>query len=701
MEHIKQLAQIRKTKRETFTKSGFGHKVPGPLEVVSRYSRLQLDASTAEENQSGRHHKAARPLEVISRYSRTSRINRPSIVPLTTHNLSLHNQAYVMKSLAPKIKSTSPDKARVNLLTFPLTPADPPKVMRESRAATHRCDERPDSGNQHASPKPHRKCRSEVARIRRKVNRALVRSAHRVRYRLVKQQAIDLASQANAFLAPEPAGLYNPQNSAHPQIQTRIMSDTSESNLKDTCSLTSGITDCQSAVLQKKHLEEFKIASLNCRGLSSASKRERIIHLMVKEKIDVLCLQETKINYNSQETHLRYKFYWSTDISDDARNKASQLAASGKAARNNPNRGAIFRNAIEHAGVGIVLSPHAVKYLISIQPVSGRNMCVSLKMRAGTLDVISTYVPQACHTNPELANHHYRELQALIEDRYTFSPKLICGDFNARLIKALPHESSAIGQFTLGAQTHDLDILSAAQLQNRSRMVEFCLEYGFVASNTLFQKADDHLITYKSVGVKHWSPPWQLHKYAQMDYIVINNRWKNAIKNIDTSYIHTVDTDHKLLIASVKFQLKANPPKANTSKMKLRKPDNIQLNQFNAAVASKALQELHNTNGADLTFDQLNTILLQSAKDYLPIQPTEQKKEYTSQRTWALLEKKWQAIENQQWDVAESISKDITTQAKKDKENHLLEELEAVTAQGYKWSGLKRLRAKFTPKFTK
>ena len=187
-----------------------------------------------------------------------------------------------------------------------------------------------------------------------------------------------------------------------------------------------------------------------------------------------------------------------------------------------------------------------------------------------------------------------------------------------------------------------------------------------------------------------------------MDYIVINNRWKNAIKNVDTSYIHSVDTDHKLVIASVKFQLKANPPKVNTSKMmKLRKPDNIHLNHFNAAVASQALQEIQNTDGADLTFDQLNAILLQSAMDYLLIQPPEQKKEYISQRTWALLDQKWQAIENQQSDVAESNSKYITAETKKDEENHLLEELEAVTAQGYKWSGLKRLRAKFTPKCTK
>ena len=51
--------------------------------------------------------------------------------------------------------------------------------------------------------------------------------------------------------------------------------------------------------------------------------------------------------------------------------------------------------------------------------------------------------------------------------------------------------------------------------------------------------------------------------------------------------------------------------------------------------------------------------------------------------------------------MAEKISNDITAQVKKDKETHLLRQLEAITSCGYKWDGLKRLRAKFTPSFTK
>ena len=354
--------------------------------------------------------------------------------------------------------------------------------------------------------------------------------------------------------------------------------------LEAVCSINSDNTDYQALVLNKKHLEEFKIASLNCRGLSSVSKRERIIHLMSTEKIDILCLQETKINHNSQETHEKYTLYWSTGIPDDARNKASELARSGKASRNNPNRGAVFRRAIEHAGVGVVLSPRAIKYMVYVQPVSDRTIRVSVNMQAGKLDVISTYVPQACHVNPNLANQHYEELQSLLDDRYNHSPKLICGDFNARIIKALPHESCAAGPYTLGTENYDLDYLSPAQFANRSRMLEFCVANGFVASNTFFQKSDEQLVTHKAVGVKHWSAPWQLHKYAQMDYVLINNRWKNAIRNTYTSFVHAVDTDHKLLVANVKFKLKANPPKSHPQNMKLHKPDRLQLAQYNASV---------------------------------------------------------------------------------------------------------------------
>ena len=104
--------------------------------------------------------------------------------------------------------------------------------------------------------------------------------------------------------------------------------------------------------------------------------------------------------------------------------------------------------------------------------------------------------------------------------------KLVLGDFNARLITALPHET-CLGPSTFGIERQDLDFLSDAQLENLFKFVEFCLENKFVVKNTFFCKPEAELITYRSVGIKDWRPPWHPHQYSQMDYILVSGSWKN------------------------------------------------------------------------------------------------------------------------------------------------------------------------------
>ena len=279
---------------------------------------------------------------------------------------------------------------------------------------------------------------------------------------------------------------------------------------------------------------------------------------MEKHSLDILCLQETKINSNSQENHDSYTMYWSTGVTDDARNKAENLKRSGKARRQNPEHMRTFRAAIEHLGVGICCSKSIAKFITDVRQISARNIVITLRMQAGDLDVVSTYAPQACATEDRASEKHYEELNDILESKYKFSPKIVVGDFNARIIKALPHEASVIGPHTLGKLGSEISELSDAQFQNRLRFTEFCLSHEMIAKNTYFQKSQEQLVTYKAVGVKEWKPPWHLHKFAQMDYFLISSKWKNAITNITTTVVHTVETDHKLLIANASFKLKAN-----------------------------------------------------------------------------------------------------------------------------------------------
>ena len=268
------------------------------------------------------------------------------------------------------------------------------------------------------------------------------------------------------------------------------------------------------------------------------------------------------------------------------------------------------------------------QYVVDVIQKSARTIVLTLRMRTGRLDILSTYAPQACHSDQEATDKHYQELEVLMDMHYAFSPCLILGDFNARIIKALPHETGSIGPYTFGASWTDLDFLSQAQLNNRARFVEFCLERKMVVKNTFFQKPDEQLLTYKAVGVQRWLPPWTLHKYAQMDFILINDKWKNSVTNVSTSHVHAVDTDHKLLMADIRFRLKCKKRESISRAPRYRNPSQQQLIDFNQGVSDRLAQHGRSSTNVHLGFQEINEILTSQAYSTLPRHPPQQKKEY-------------------------------------------------------------------------
>ena len=182
---------------------------------------------------------------------------------------------------------------------------------------------------------------------------------------------------------------------------------------------------------------------------------------------------------------------WSSGVSDENRNKAQELKCLGKGSRNNAPHVRIFQSALEHLGEGIVYQKSFQKYVVDVKQQSARSIMLTLSMHAGRLDIILTYVPQACHGDEHAAARVYNELESLLDVHYAFSPRVILGDFNARLIKALPNESGVVGPYTFGASWTELDCLSQAQQDTRSSFVVSCLSRNM-----------EKLVTYRSVGVK-------------------------------------------------------------------------------------------------------------------------------------------------------------------------------------------------------
>ena len=622
------------------------------------------------------------------------------------HHLSLHTQAHKegfkqhsVTAFAGRPVAMRESRTLSSLKDSGIKLAqNPPNLSRTDARKHESCKEVMSSVEYNQNIPTYRKCRRELARLTRKLHRINRRRYQRQLFRKIRSQALCLASQLPAYLAQEPTNpAHGNLSPSTVDLHTRSVAHTHSEDL----SCSSELSDYQDAVLLNKYPTSLLIATLNCRGLSSLSKRERVIYLMHKNKIDVLCLQETKINSNSREEHDGFIMFWSSGIEDDCRNKAEELKRSGKGCRNNAAHARIFRSAIEHLGVGIVYRKSLQSYVVDVKQHSARNIMLTFSMPAGRLDIISTYAPQACHEDPSASDAHYAELDTLLDDHYAFSPRLILGDFNARNIKALPSESEVVGPYTLGASLADLDCLSHAQQDNRSRFIEFCLARNMVVKNTFFQKSDEQLVTYKSVGVKSWHPPWQLDKYAQMDFVLINQKWKNAVENIYTTAVHTVDTDHKLMIAEVKFKLIAKTMNSPVSHIKYRTPSPQELIAYNHAVSTRLTHISADASAEGLTSTSFSQILSDSAKAALTRLPPKQKKPYISATTWQLLESKWSALESNNTELADVLTGQIKDQVRKDKEDHLLSQLEEITSQGYKWDGLKRLRAKFTPSFTR
>ena len=128
----------------------------------------------------------------------------------------------------------------------------------------------------------------------------------------------------------------------------------------------------------------------------------------------------------------------------------------------------------------------------------------------------------------------YEDLQNLLELTPKKDVLFIIGDWNA---KAGSQETPGVtGKFGLGVQN------KAGQ-----RIVEFCQENALIIANTLFQQHKRTLYIWTS-------PDSQFRN--QINYILCSERWRSSIQSAKTRLGADCGSDHDLLIAKFRLQLK-------------------------------------------------------------------------------------------------------------------------------------------------
>lgn len=176
-----------------------------------------------------------------------------------------------------------------------------------------------------------------------------------------------------------------------------------------------------------------------------------------------------------------------------------------------------------------------------------------------------------------------------------------------------------------------------------------------------------------------------------MDFILVQSKWKNAVKYLNTKPGSAFESDHKCNTADIHFKIKNK----NDPTVKYRKPNDQQLEKFNKCVEAKCTLEegVHRES----KFNRWAEIILEAAEETLAKMSPQQKQPYISEESWNMLEQKWQANEQGNNDEVHRLDKIIRNQIRKEKQDYRLAQLEEIDEAGCKWEGIKIIKKNSPP----
>ena len=190
-------------------------------------------------------------------------------------------------------------------------------------------------------------------------------------------------------------------------------------------------------------------------------------------------------------------------------------------------------------GVGILLGPRALKTLNSIERIQPRMMAATFNGNPKAT-IISCYSPTNVSEENEIATF-YEDLSSLVRSIPKHNLLVIGGDMNAQI----------------GKDRHNKYSLHCASNRNGQHLIDFMIENRLTCLNTNFQKREGKLWTYTYANKSK----------AQIDYVLINRKWKNSAMNCEAySSFEGVSSDHRIVTAKVRLSLRKNTTRKATTK---------------------------------------------------------------------------------------------------------------------------------------
>ena len=274
----------------------------------------------------------------------------------------------------------------------------------------------------------------------------------------------------------------------------------------------------KSATEQKllKCKQTLQITTFNVRTLNRIGQLPELIASTVEHKIDIICIQEHRC------THTEDIKYHETG------NGWSLLTIS---AWNNSVNAAV-------GGVGLLIGPRALKTLNSIEKIQPRMMAAAFNGNPRAT-IISCYSPTNVSEETKLITF-YDELSSLVRSVPKHNMLVIVGDMNAQMGK------NGNNKFSLHNTSN----------RNGQHLTDFMIENRLTCLNTNYQKREG----------KQWTYTYAHNTKAQIDYVLINKKWKNSAMNCEAySSVESVSTDHRIVRTKIRLSLRKNAKRTATT----------------------------------------------------------------------------------------------------------------------------------------
>ncbi|RZC13747.1 DExH-box ATP-dependent RNA helicase DExH10 [Glycine soja] len=240
-------------------------------------------------------------------------------------------------------------------------------------------------------------------------------------------------------------------------------------------------------------------------GCTLTGKSMEIVDVMVRRKINFMCLQETK---------------WTGEKAKELDNSGFKLWYTGKIRSRN--------------GVGIIVDKEWKKDVVDVRRIGDRIIVLKLVVGQDTFNVISGYAPQV-----GLAEHFkvkfWEDLEGVLQDIPQGEKVFLGGDLNGHVGSVARGFEGVHGGFGLGEMNGE-----------GKSILEFSEALDLSIANTWFKKREEHLITYKSGGT-----------CSQIDFFLIRKSDRKYCLNCKVIPGESLTTQHRVLVMDVRIRDRA------------------------------------------------------------------------------------------------------------------------------------------------